>query len=96
MIAFYTHAIDAGLKCRHWESEQLHLSLSWTWQRQVVYFNLCQHSFAVIVAIHACAADAELKSRHWESGSLHLLLEWAELFQLPFATKEEPKAVKIQ
>ena len=86
VAAFHTHAIDAGLKSGHWES------LSWTWQRQAVYFDLCWCSVAVVVAFHTCATDTELKSGHWESCSLHLLSEWAELFQLPFETKEEPIA----
>ena len=86
VAAFHTCAVDAGLKSGHREL------LLWTQQRQVVYFDLCQRSVAVIVAFHACAADTELKSEHRESGSLHLLLEWAKLFQLPFETKEEPKA----
>ena len=86
VAAFHTRAVDAGLKSGHWEL------LSWTQQRQAVYFDLCRRSVAVIVAFHACAANTELKSRRWESGSLHLLLEWAKLFQLPFETKEEPKA----
>ena len=86
VAAFHTCAVDAGLKSGQWES------LSWTQQRQAIYFDLCQCSVAAVVAFHACATDTELKSGRWESGSLHLLLEWAELFQLPFEIKEEPKA----